>query len=170
MGITIGVAFVALALDFVRVEESMPLLLRWFVGLMGAIVAFASFAHLRLRFRRHLAYSNGREKRGTVRLRGRWDSESGSTVVSFTKGKDEWVMGVDQGTITALRDAGPEGLPATAYFGEDERIYGLDVAGKRAMPLSAGVPLKGKMRERIEGAERRFSRLAEKHGQPETKS
>lgn len=160
LGILIGLGFIAFAVGMIPLEDDPPpLFFNVVFGVMGAIAVLASIAHLRLRIKRRFAYANGREKRGTARLHGSLGSDAATATIVFATSFQEWVMSVDAGTLGKNREGLHEGLRATAYFGDDERIYGLDIEGKRIMPISAGVPLDREMKDRLEKIERRFGSL-----------
>ena len=71
-------------------------------------------------------------------------------------------MSVDLGSLKTVKDKLSEGVPAKAYLGEDNRIYGLDIGSVKALPISPGVPYEGKLRSRMEWAERKKAEWADK--------
>lgn len=138
--------------------------LRWAIGVFAVILILAGMSHLRLLYRRRQAYSNGRQKRGKVRLyrpieRG---SEDITAIITFATDRAEWIMTLDLSSIKGLEEVLAEGLDARAWLGDDNHIYGLDIGKQRTLPISAGIPLDRKMKEKLDRAEQRMARVAER--------
>ncbi|WJY17709.1 hypothetical protein QQS45_08620 [Alteriqipengyuania flavescens] len=121
-----------------------PLALRIFDGANGAILLLAVYSVMRFRMKRRAAYAGGRETRGTACLRHVPGEDDSAAHVMFANNHTEWLMSIERGRLKGLKDRLPEGIKATAYLGEDDRIYGLDYA------------FEDKLKERIERAEQRF--------------
>ena len=165
LAIAVGAAFVAMALLGVGPDGApLPMALRWAIGIFSLILCLAGISHLRLRLRRRQAYANGRQKRGTARLHRPLHPESDevTAIVVFATDRAEWIMTLDLSSIKGLEHGLGEGLPARAWLGNDNYIYALDIKGKRTLPISAGMPLDRKLKDRISRAEQRMIRMAGK--------
>ncbi len=160
LAIVVGFGFLALAAGmFPLGKDQPPLAINIFVGILGGIAVLAGFAHLRLRWKRYHAYRGGIERHGTVRLE-RQPSSEGLAYLTFSTSYQEWIMSVDPASIDRLLDQLEDGLEGKAYLGTDDRIYGLDIGNVKSLPISAGVPLSRKMREKIDRVERRMREMA----------
>ena len=122
----------ALALGYIPLDgEPIPLALRIFIGAIGAILLLAAYSVMRFRMKRRAAYAGGRETRGTARLRHLPGEDDSGAQVMFANNHTEWMMSIERGSLKGLEDRLQEGVKATAYLGEDDRIYGLDIEGRR---------------------------------------
>lgn len=166
LAIVTGGALLALALGLFSLDgEGMPNAMRWLVGIFGAIITLAGYAHLKLRYRRHQAYSNGRDKRGTARLFRpvNPESDSATATVIFATSHAEWLMSVDLASIKGLETDLEEGLAARAWLGDDDNVYALDIGERRALPLSAGIPIDKTLKEKMTRTEERLARWDARH-------
>lgn len=147
------------------------MVLRWMVGIIALVMLLSGVSHLRLRIRRRQAYANGRDKHGTVRLHQPFARSTDTTtaVVIFATRYAEWIMTLDANSISGLEEKLVDGLAAKAWLGDDDHIYALDIGDKRTLPISAGMPFTGKLKDRVSKAEQRMARMAER-GQARTES
>ena len=163
LAMAVGGFFLAMALGFIPLgDDEPPAAMMWFMGIMGGLTLLAGISHLRLRMKRRAAYAGGRERKGTVRLFSPLGEDSDTAVLLFANSHSQWMLTVDLGSLKAVRDQLSEGVPAKAYLGEDDRIYGLDIGSAKALPISPGVPYEGKLRSRMEWAERKKEEWAAK--------
>ena len=158
--IVIGLAMIAAGLGMFPDLEEIPTILGVIFVLFGAILVWAGIYNIWLGIQRRRAYAGGRERKGTARLFHTPTGDDGSVYVLFATSYAEWMVSVSTSGIEhLLDDLGGEGVPAKAYMGTNDKLYGLDIAGVRTKAISAGDPFEGKFRERIERAQA----LAEKH-------
>ena len=163
LAMAVGAFFLAMALGFIPLgDDEPPAIMMWIIGIMGGLTLLAGISHLRLRMKRRAAYSGGRERKGTVRLFSPLGEDSDTAVLLFANSHSEWLMSVDLGSLKTVKDKLSEGVPAKAYLGDDDRIYGLDIGTVKALPISPGVPYEGKLRSRMEWAERKKAEWADK--------
>lgn len=162
LAILVGFGLIAVGLRVSPELEEMPTVLAVIVLLFGVVIAWAGFSHGLLRIRRHRAYAGGRERRGHVRLLKPLGADDDTAILIFANSHSEWLMTVDLGSLKAVKDKLDDGLSARAYLGDDDKIYGLDIGSAKALPISPGVPYEGKLRERIEWAERKKAEWAAK--------
>ena len=162
----IGGATLALALGYISPDgEPIPLALRIFIGAIGAILLLAAYSVMRFRMKRRAAYAGGRETRGTARLRHLPGEDDSAAHVMFANSHTEWLTSIERASLKGLEDKLQEGVKATAYLGEDDRIYGLDIDGRRTKLSGPGYAFEGKLKERIERVEQRFRGGAGKHSE-----
>jgi hypothetical protein len=157
LAIVVGVGLIAAGLRRLPDLENMPIFMSVIFVLFGAVLIYAGAYHGWIRFQRRRAYAGGREKRGTVRLQKFSGEDDMIAYLIFATSYAEWLMSVDSSSIRKVREGLAEGLPARAYLGDDDRIYGLDIGEIKALPISVGEPYEGKLRERIEWVERKKS-------------
>ena len=161
--IAAGTGLIALAIGIIPLgADEPPFAIKVFMVFIGLVMIMLAFSQLRLRMKRRAAYAGGRERTGTVKLLTPLGEESTSASLVFANSHSKWVMIADIGSIEKLKDGLVEGLPAKAYLGEDDRIYGLDIGTVKALPISPGVPYEGKLRSRMEWAERKKAEWAAK--------
>ena len=142
-------------LGYIRDVDPIPIAVRVIMGLFGGVLIYGGFYHGWLRIQRRRAYSGGRERQGIARLQKPLDDDDSIAFILFANSHSEWLLSVDRGSIRSIEDGLGEGLPARAYLGDDDRIYGLDVGSAKALPISVGVPYAGKLRDRVEWTERK---------------
>lgn len=160
LAIAVGMALVAFAAGIMPLDDDPPpLAMNIILGVMGGLAILAGLAHLKLRWKRFHAYRGGIERRGMVRLE-RQPSSEGVAYLTFSTSYQEWIMSVDPASIDGILDQLRDGLEGKAYLGTDDRIYGLDIGKVKSLPISAGVPLSRKMREKIDRVERRMREMA----------
>ncbi|KLI62979.1 hypothetical protein [Aurantiacibacter marinus] len=151
--IAIGAAFAAFALGFVSLGEQPPIFLRIMFGLLGTLAMYGGLHHLRFLFRRRNALAGGRDRKGTLQLRGKLDDESGTALAIFSTSYGEWVLMLDPGKIRARETEFREGVPARATVDEDDRIYALRIGSESFVLQSESIAFDGKMRLAIEKSE-----------------
>lgn len=134
-------------------EEQAPIWFRVVFGLIGALSVYGGINHLRFLFRRRSALSGGRERKGTVQLRGKLDDHSTTALLTFTTSYGQWLLMLDPKDVEAHKVELRKGMSARATVGEDDRVYGLRLDGKDIDLQSEGTPFKGVMRIAIEKAE-----------------
>lgn len=159
LGFGVGLAFLALSLGFVPLEEPIPLGLRIFIFVIASIMLLVSLASVRFRIRRRIAIANGRERSGTVTLRGKLDEESGSAMLLFATAYDEWLLTASPSDLCDLEDALREGMKACVTVGENERVYALSIGGKDIPLACEGCLYQGRLRDMVEKAEKRFAEM-----------
>ena len=71
-------------------------------------------------------------------------------------------MSVDRSSIRKVEGDLETGVPARAYLGNNDWIYGLDIGQVKALPISPGIPYEGKLRERVDWAERKKAEWAKR--------
>lgn len=161
--IVIGLAMIAAGLGMFPDLEEIPTFLGVIFVLFGAILVWAGIYNIWLGVQRRRAYAGGRERKGTARLFHTPTRDDGSVYVMFATSYGEWLVSVSTSGIEhLLDDLGREGVPAKAYMGTNDKLYGLDIAGVRTKTISAGDPFEGKFRERIERAQalaQKYNRL-----------
>lgn len=155
LAIAVGCGLIAAGLRLFPDTEDMPTFMAVILCLFGALAILAGINHGWLRIQRRRAYAGGRERRGTVRFFRPVGMEDDTSYLIFATSYGEWLLTVDSSSIRKVRDGLAEGLPALAYMGTDDRIYGLDIGKVRTLPISAGIPFEGKLRERVERIEER---------------
>ena len=155
LAIAVGCGLIAAGLRLFPDTEDMPTFMAVILCLFGALAILAGINHGWLRIQRRRAYAGGRERRGTVRFFRPVGMEDDISYLIFATSYGEWLLTVDSSSIRKVRDGLAEGLPALAYMGTDDRIYGLDIGKVRTLPISAGIPFEGKLRERVERIEER---------------
>ncbi len=134
-------------------DEQVPILFRVGFGLIGALSVYGGLNHLRFLFRRRIALSGGRERKGTVQLRGTLDDDSTTAFLTFTTSYGQWLLMLDPKDVEAHKSELREGMSARATVGEDDRVYGLRLGSKDIDLQSEGTPFKGAMRIAVEKAE-----------------
>ncbi|MBY6129562.1 hypothetical protein KUW15_12635 [Qipengyuania aquimaris] len=142
--------------------NDIPVALAVFIGILGLILVLAGISHAKLRILRRRAYAGGRERRGTVRYLKPLGEDDALAYLVFANSHSEWLMSVDTSSIRKVEGDLSEGVAARAYLGDDDKIYGLDIGKVKALPISVGEPFEGKLKERIEWAERKKAELAER--------
>ena len=160
LAIAVGIGLVAAGFGYVRDIDTMPMVMKVIFVLFGGVLIYAGLYHLWLRIQRRRAYTGGRERQGTARLLKPLDEDDALAFVLFANSHSEWLMSVDRGSIRQIESGLGEGLPARAYLGNDDRIYGLDIGSTKALPISVGTPYGGKLKERVDWAERKKAEWA----------
>ncbi|MBX7527659.1 hypothetical protein [Qipengyuania vesicularis] len=159
LAIAVGCGMIAGGLRLFPDTDDMPTAISIILCLFGAVVVLAGINHGWLRIQRRRAYAGGRERRGTVRFFRPVGMDDDTSYLIFATSYGEWLLTVDSSSIRKVGDGLAEGLPARAYMGADDRIYGLDIGKVRTLPISAGIPFEGKLRERVERIEERRKEL-----------
>lgn len=132
-----------------------PIAFLWPFVIMAGMGLYLWLSYKRLLKKREAAYRNGRERRGTAKLRGNIDGETPRANVLFSTNYGEWIMVVRLDSLKGMENRGlAQGLPAKGFFGPDETMYGLDIGEVRTVPLSQGHAFEGKIKEAIEKQER----------------
>lgn len=153
LAILVGLGLIAVGLRLSPELEDMPRALAVVILLFGVLVTWAGVNHAVLRIRRRRAYAGGRERRGKVRLLKPVGEDDDTAVLIFANTHSEWLMTIDLGSLKKFEGDFEDDMPARAYLGDDDRIYGLDIGAQKALPISPGVPYEGKLRERMEWAQ-----------------
>lgn len=151
--IAIGAAFVAFAAGFVSFDKEAPIAFRIAFGLMGLLAIYGGLRHLRFLFKRRSALSGGRERKGTLQLRGKLDDESSTALATFSTSYGQWVVMLDPDKIRARESEFREGISARATVGEDERVYALKIGTEDLVLQSESMAFEGNTRLAIEKAE-----------------
>lgn len=140
--ILIGAAFLAFA-GGAYPPDAAPLTIttRLGIGLLGLFVTFAAARQLTFRMRCRSAYASGRRQTGTVRLLRPVDREMAQVELVFAGETGDWKITVSLRGLKPMVDRLKTGMQATAYLGDDGRLYGLDIGSIRTMPLAAGASL-----------------------------
>lgn len=162
LAILVGCGLIAAGLRMFPDMEDMPTAMAVILTIFGAVTILAGISHLKLRINRRRAYAGGRDRRGTVRLFKPTGDDCDIVYLIFANSHSEWLMSVDAGSIRKVDGNLEEGVPARAYLGEDDRIYGLDIGAVKSLPISPGVPYDGKLRDRVDWAERKKAEWAER--------
>ena len=162
LAIAAGLGMIAAGLRLFPDLEDMPTIMAVILLLFGAVVILAGISHGWLRFQRWRAYSGGRERNGTVRFFRPVGGDDDTSYLIFATKYGEWLLSVDSTSIKQVHDGLTNGLPARAYLGANDRIYGLDIGKVRALPISAGIPFEGRLREQFERVQRHRQEFAER--------
>ncbi|MBT8427700.1 MAG: hypothetical protein KJO02_06700 [Erythrobacter sp.] len=162
LAILVGCGLIAAAFGQIPDLNEIPFALAIFIGVFGLILILAGISHAKLRINRRRAYAGGRDRRGTVRLFKPINEDSDVVYLVFANSHSEWLMSVDAASIRKVEGDLVEGLPARAYLGEDDRIYGLDIGAVKSLPISPGVLLDGKILKTVDWAERKKAEWAER--------
>jgi hypothetical protein len=150
LALMIGGVFLTASLNLFVLDEPIPFPLRIILGLFSLILIWAGLYHGRLRVRRYAAYHGGREKRGTLQLTKLIGEDDTIAELVFSTSFADWLMTVDAAGVGSDLEQSDQPAKATAFFGDDELIYGINLGDKRLLPLSPGKPMKhGDAAERI---------------------
>lgn len=162
LAILVGCGLIAAAFGQVPDLNDMPFALGIFIGIFGLILVLAGISHAWLRIQRRRAYAGGRERRGTVRIFQPIGDDDSHVWLLFANSHSEWVLSVDKSSIAKIEGDFDEGVPAKAYLGNNDKIYGLDIGEVKSLPISPGIPYEGKMRAMVERAEHKKAEWAER--------
>ena len=136
----------ALAFEWVILDDPLPSLMRVVLGLFGAALIAAGLYHARLMQKRRMAYARGPRRGGTAVLEGFQGEDADVARIRFVAGDAQWRLTVDaHGWHKAVADGDKE-ASAIAAFGEDGLLYALDVGDEALVPLSPGKPITGETR------------------------
>ena len=156
----------AYALGLLTFPEPIPLPIRIIFGLMGVVGIYGGIRHILFVFKRRSALSGGRERNGTVTLRGPLDDDSTTAMLCFKTAYGEWLLSVEPDDVMAQKIALQESMPARATVGEDEKPYRIEIAGKPIPLQSEAIEFKGKIAINVERLERGLAeRRAKQAGQ-----
>ena len=162
LGFLVGCVMLAAGLRMFPDLEDMPTAMAVIFVIFGVVTILASLSHAKLRFDRRRAYSGGRERTGTVRYFKPLGEDDATAHLLFANNHSEWILSVDLGSIRKVEGDLETGVPARAYLGNNDWIYGLDIGRVKALPISPGVPSEGKLRERVAWAEKKKAEWAER--------
>ena len=165
LAIAVGFGLVAAALGLIRDINAMPMAMQVVLFLFGAVLIYAGCYHLWLRIQRRRVYAGGRDRAGTAQLLRPIGEDDSSAYILFANRHSQWVLSVDLASIRTIVDGLENGLPATAYLGEDDRIYALDIGAVKSVPISPGIPYEGKLRERVEWVARKQAEYEQRHAE-----
>jgi len=138
------------ALGLLAFSDPIPLPFRIVFGLMAMLGIYGGIRHILFLFKRRSALSGGRERKGTVKLRGPLDDDATSALLSLKTAYGEWLLSVEPDDVMAHATALQEGMPARATVGEDEKPYSFEIAGKTIPLLSDAIVFKGMILKNVE--------------------
>lgn len=153
--ILIGIsgAFFAFALGYIPMDEQPPLFINILFGLFGALGIYGGLRQLRFVFKRRSALSGGRERKGTLQLRGKVDDDSTTALLTFSTAYGQWLIPLDPAKVRGREEELRAGVPARATVGEDEKVYALKIGSENIVLQSESMRFDGRMRIAVEKAE-----------------
>jgi hypothetical protein len=162
LAILIGCGLIAAGIGISPIFGDIPTSVAVVLTILGVLGVLAGIARLKLRLDRRRAYRGGRDRLGTVRLFRPTGEDDVITYLLFSNSHSEWLMSIGTHELRKVRGNLEEGVPARAYLGEDNRIYGLDIGEVKSLPISPGEPYEGKLRDRVDWAERKKAEWSER--------